>query len=86
MSSEKPIIKKRIEQKINSIKEKLEFIFCNSKYSLFIKKTINIVKIHPKIIANPPILTIGVLWVFLKSGKSKRLKFKPNFLTIGTKK
>ena len=61
ISSDNPITKKRIEQVIKSIKEKLEFVFCSSKYSGFIKNTINKVNIQAKTIANPPILTIGFL-------------------------
>ena len=61
ISSDKPIKKKRIEQVIKSIKENLEFIFCSSKYSGFIKNTTNKVNIQAIIIASPPILTIGFL-------------------------
>ena len=39
------------------------------------KKVMNIVK--------PPILTIGDLWIFLESGKSKILNLKPKLFTSG---
>ena len=71
MSSEKPIIKKRNEQITNSGKVKTEFIFVKLKKEGFTKKNKNKVIIQPKKIANPPILTIGILWFFLKLGKSK---------------
>ena len=35
------------------------------------------------IIVNPPILTIGDLWIFLWLGKSIMLNFWPKFLTNG---
>ena len=36
-----------------------------------------------KTIVKPPILTIGVLWIFLGSGKSKILNLYPKLLTSG---
>ena len=73
MSSENPIKKTKNAENNNSGNEKTELISENSNKEGFMKK-INIkVIIHPKKIAKPPILTIGVLWVFLESGKSKNL-------------
>ena len=73
MSSENPIIKTRNAQNNNSGKENTELISENSNKEGFMEKINNKVIIHPKKIAKPPILTIGILCVFLESGKSKNL-------------
>ncbi len=73
MSSENPIIKKRNAQNTNSWKEKTELISLRFNKEGLMKKINNKAIIHPKKIAKPPILTIGILWFFLESGKSKNL-------------
>ena len=46
------------------------------KYLLKIKKIMN-VKLKPKKMDAPPILTIGLVWIFLLLGLSRKLNFLP---------
>ena len=85
LSSIKPIIKKVAEHNKNGKnnfsleKSNISEVF---KYLVAIIKIIN-AKLNPKKSDIPPILTFGLLWIFILLGWSRKLNFFPNSFTFG---